>query len=259
MFYCNQCAEKNGYPKSIGRSIGVCEICGTYADCNDVPSSQLPKPKDLFSKFAGTSLFPDKKNEEIEDLAWQIFKDRLGLSFKRELTPDEMKEITNVPDYQQYRDAAKKLYTERLLKKEKAALNKKYQIIDVQASGKPTWSGGAYTLCFVYSKYNGNFILRGYCKEVEEYLKKNYTHYFYNMSLWYHGANRDIWHFWKNGVGIHKPSRNSRLFKGKDKWKFQVRPYTNWHDDDETKKLADEKAMWFKRMPKRWIPEFDTL
>jgi len=200
---------------------------------------------------------------EIDKLAWQIFLDRLGLSFKRELTADEKRGITEKEQYQEYRDAAEKMYAERLRKKEKAVLNKKYTVIDVPASGKPTWMGGAYTLCFVYSKNNGNFVLRGYHKEVEEYLKKNYTHYFYNMSLWYQGSNRDIWNFWKDGVGIHRPHRHSRIFKGKDRWKFQVRPYTNsrmWDDDYEEKsKLADEKSLWFKRMPKRWIPEFDTL
>ncbi len=200
-----------------------------------------------------------KHNEEVEKLAWQIFLDRLGLSFKRELTVEEKKQITDVPDYQQYRDAAEKLYTERLKKKEKAALNKKYAVIDVPASGESIWMGGAYVLCFVYSKYNGNFVLRGYHKEVKEYLKKNYTHYFCNMSLWHHGTNRDIWQFWKDSVGVHPPHRNSKIFKGKDKWKFQVRPYTSWHDDEEVKKEAEKKTLWFKRMPKRWIPEFDSL
>jgi hypothetical protein len=201
----------------------------------------------------------DNRKVEVENLAWQIFKDRLGLSFKASLTDEEKKQITDVPEYQQFRNEAEKLYAERQVKKEKAALNKKYTLIDVPASGRPTWMGGAYTLCFVYSKHNGNFVLRGYSKEVEEYLKKNYTHYFYNMSLWYHGKNRDIWHFWKDNVGVHQPHRHSKIFKGKDKWKFNVRPYTNWHDDEETKENADKKALWFKRMPKRWIPEFDTL
>jgi len=204
--------------------------------------------------MSGTS-----KTAEIEKLAWQIFQDRLGLSFKRELTADEKKQITDVPEYQQYKDAAKKLYDERQKKKEKAVLNKKYTVIDVPASGKRTWSGGAYTLCFVYSKNNGNFVLRGYSKEVQEYLKENYTHYFYNLSLWYHGNKRDIWYFWKEGIGVHQPHRRSKIFKGKDKWKFQVRPYTFWHASDEARKEADEKSLWFKRMPKRWIPEFDKF
>lgn len=200
-----------------------------------------------------------KRNEEIEKLAWQVFQDRLGLSFKRELTADEKKKITDVPEYQQYRDAAEKLYTERLAKKEKALLNKKYPVIDIPASGESGMMGGAYCLCFVYSKYNGNFVLRGYMREVEEYLKKNYTHYFCNLSLWYHGKNRDIWHFWKDKIGIHKPHRESKMFKGNDKWKFHVKPYWQCDDSEEEKIKKEEQSMWFKRMPKRWIPEFDLL
>lgn len=201
----------------------------------------------------------DNRKVEVENLAWQIFKDRLGLSFKRELTIEEIKQITDVPEYQQYRDAAEKLYTERLAKKEKALLNKKYPVIDIPASGESGMMGGAYCLCFVYSKYNGNFVLRGYVKEVEEYLKKNYTHYFCNLSLWYQGKNRDIWHFWKDKVGIHKPHRESKMFKGNDKWKFLVKPYWQCGDSEEEKIKKEEQSMWFKRMPKRWIPEFDLL
>ncbi len=199
-----------------------------------------------------------KKEQEIENLGWQLFQDKLGLKFKSSLTPEQKKKITEVPEYQEYRDMAEKVYAERLIKREKAALNKKYPVIDVPASGKSSWMGGAFTLCFVYSKYNGNFVLRGFSREVEEYLKKNYTHYFYNMSLWHQGANRDIWHFWKDNIGIHTPHRKSRIFKGNDRWKFQVIPYVNWYDE-EAEKIANEKILWFKRMPKRWIPEFDLL
>lgn len=45
MFYCNPCAEEKGWPKSFVISNGKCEVCEKYAMCNDVPSSQLPKPK----------------------------------------------------------------------------------------------------------------------------------------------------------------------------------------------------------------------
>jgi len=33
-----------------------------------------------------------------------------------------------------------------------------------------------------------------------------------------------------------------------------------WDDDyDEKSKLVEEKSLWFKRMPKRWIQEFDNF
>lgn len=45
-------------------------------------------------------------------------------------------------------------------------------------------------------------------REVEAYLKENYTHYFCNFSLWRLGRNRDIWKFWKKDIGVHTPLIN---------------------------------------------------
>lgn len=44
MFYCKVCQKKKGWPQSIFKSYGKCEICGDLVYCFDVPSSQLPKP-----------------------------------------------------------------------------------------------------------------------------------------------------------------------------------------------------------------------
>ena len=44
MFYCDDCRKKKAWPESFSRSLGKCEICGKVAACNDVSSSQLPKP-----------------------------------------------------------------------------------------------------------------------------------------------------------------------------------------------------------------------
>jgi len=216
------------------------------------------EPQDLFSKFRGTSLFPESAMSEIEikkvieAIAWEVFLRNTGLRFKRELTPDEKKSITDVESYQYYREEAVKIYEKR----QRALNNKKYPVIDVPASGKRKWSGGAYTLCFVYSKYNGNFVLKGYHDEVREYLKKNYTHYFCNFSLWYRGFNRDIWDFWKEDISIFEPSRRKR--KGARE-KYEVRPYSSWFEDDVTTEEKKKMSLKFKRLPKRWIPEFDMF
>ncbi len=47
MFYCDEDAEKRGWPTGvlIPRSYGRCEICGERRNCNDVPSSYLPAPR----------------------------------------------------------------------------------------------------------------------------------------------------------------------------------------------------------------------
>lgn len=191
-----------------------------------------------------------KKMEEIEKIAWQEFQNILGISFKRELTLEEKKQITDQPEFDYYRELATKIYE----KKQKALLNKKYPIIDIPADGKSGMMGGAYCLCFVYSKYKGNVVLRGYMREVENYLKENYTHYFCNFSLWYRGRNRDIWKFWKKDISIYEPMRTSKYFK-RGKWK--VKKYDS--DSIKSGEYSVEKEFKFKRLPKRWIPEFDKL
>lgn len=43
MFYCETDRIKNGWPESLARSVGHCEVCGEERVCYDVPSSQLPE------------------------------------------------------------------------------------------------------------------------------------------------------------------------------------------------------------------------
>ena len=187
----------------------------------------------------------------IEDIAWEVFQQKTGLRFKKELTPEQKLSITSVEDYQYYRDEAAKICEKRL----RSLDNKKYPVINVPAAGKTGWYDGAYCLCFVYSKYNGNFVLKGYYREVKDYLKKNYTHYFYNMSFWYKGFSRNVWNFWKKDIGIFEPSIRERK-KGK---KTKVRPYSCSYENKFSEEEIKAKTFYFKRLPKRWIPEFDKL
>lgn len=45
MFFCETCEDENGWPNSLFKSFGKCEICGNRAACSDVPSKYLPAPK----------------------------------------------------------------------------------------------------------------------------------------------------------------------------------------------------------------------
>lgn len=190
----------------------------------------------------------EERKEFVEKTAWKIFQQKIGMRFKKTISDEDKKTITDVDSYEYYRTVAAKIYEKRL----KAVNNKKYKVIEVSADGTSGMYGGAYTLCFVYSKYNGNFVLKGYLREVEKYLKENYTHYFYNLSLWNQGINRDIWYFWKKEIGIFHPAYNDKR-KGK---KILIRKYSYLFNVDEVD-LKIELA--FKRLPKRWIPEFDKF
>lgn len=124
------------------------------------------------------------------------------------------------------------------------------KIIEVKASGNPNWYGGAYTIAFVYSN-KGNFISKGYRAEVKEYLKalhgKGYK-YFVNYTLWSRDfmgrkQHRSIWDFWKEDYSIWSPSKNCN---GKSWSKWQFRKYGDVEPIKE-----------FKRLPKKWIKEFE--
>jgi len=222
-----------------------------------IDSSECRKLRFLpMEKERGIIITNVESEEAIEKIAWTFFTHKLGLSFKRELSPEEKKKVTDTPAFEYYREEAIKIYE----KKQLALLNKKYPVIDVPASGKSGWMGGAYMLCFVYSKYKGNFVLRGYNKEVEEYLKKNYTHYFCYKSYWNQGFSRGHWDFWKDGIGIFEPEKRSNRRIIPNNRKFMVRPYGgNYSEEKISKEEMKAKTFMFKRLPKRWIPEFDIL
>jgi hypothetical protein len=44
MFYCEKCRNKWKWPKSMARSLGRCEMCGSASACWDRPASTLPDP-----------------------------------------------------------------------------------------------------------------------------------------------------------------------------------------------------------------------
>lgn len=216
----------------------------------------------IFAENADATIAIPTIEERIEDLAWGLFNKRMNLSWKRPLTPKERQSVIDAdPEhYQKYRDEAIKIFAKR----ERALDNKQYPEVVIPPDGKSGMYGGAYTICFVYSKYKGNVVVKGYRREVKKYVEETFkTHYFCNYSLWHLGENRDIWEFWKNDVHISQPHRTSKAFKGKDRWKFKVYVYADLyyrHDEtEEKKKERESKILWFKRMPKRWIPEFDKF
>lgn len=46
MFYCPKCQVTTGWPNTMSKSIGNCEVCGELAICNDHPARLLPDRKD---------------------------------------------------------------------------------------------------------------------------------------------------------------------------------------------------------------------
>ena len=191
----------------------------------------------------------------IKELALKIFKRKLGFVFKPDVENEVIEKLVTSEPFEEYIKLAEKQYNKRL---KALAVNKQYPVIEVPADGKSGVAYGAYCLCFVYSKHNGNFVVKGYMREIKEYLKKNHTHYFCNYSMWNLGAHRDSWYFWKDSICVSEPSTYKKGID-KEQMKFVVRPYVAWDCNDEEYEIAGDRALKFKRMPKRWIPEFDNF
>lgn len=119
--------------------------------------------------------------------------------------------------------------------------------IVIEADGKSGMMGGAYTLAFVYSP-RGNFLIKGYHREVKEYIEKTFNRAFVNYSLWHnkYGSKkyRTIWKFIGDRFSILEPQIAHK--KGFTKWRIY---------DRQTHKVV----LTFKRLPKTWIPEFSLL
>ena len=72
MFYCNNCATKNGYPESMFKTFGRCESCEQHAECNEVQSSRLPKSNHKIDPERGIIIkYPDScpkcKGDDIQE------------------------------------------------------------------------------------------------------------------------------------------------------------------------------------------------
>lgn len=119
--------------------------------------------------------------------------------------------------------------------------------IIIPSSGEKSWAGGAYAIVFVYSKTKGNFVLKGYMREVSEYLK-NISHWFAKFTLWQYGECRSIYRFWKKDVYINSPARKPSKYTPKPyKWRFTS--YVNKPSTD----------LYFRRLPERWVKELEKL
>ena len=49
MFYCQPCGQQRGWPETLARSTGRCEVCGAHSLCFDCPSSALPLPSPVMT------------------------------------------------------------------------------------------------------------------------------------------------------------------------------------------------------------------
>jgi len=122
--------------------------------------------------------------------------------------------------------------------------------IKVLPDGKNGMCGGGFTMAFVYAP-RGNFLIKGYYREVKKYIDETFKQGFVNYTLWYvcdytnKKTHRSIWSFIGDKLSIHEPYRPKR---GSKTHKWGIYPYSK-----------KDVVMRLKRMPKCWIPEFSEL
>lgn len=129
-----------------------------------------------------------------------------------------------------------------------------YPVIEIKPNGKPDWGKGAWCITFVYAD-SGNFVLKGFLGETEDYLfkfKNSGRKFYYVMSLWNDGKTRNIEKFYKDSIGIFNPDpTNTYDPKLSNHWMLR-----KWSRGD-TEDLGT--VLYFKRLPRKWIPEFEKL
>lgn len=115
-------------------------------------------------------------------------------------------------------------------------------------------NGSGYTHWFVRSD-KGNYVLKGTHKECQAYLEDK-QNWFANC-VWFHKSElRNRWYFWKDSVYIAKPRMLSSI-TGRFMEKFN---YNGW-SKYRVKALGGYSNLEFnfKRMPNKWIKEFEQF
>ena len=112
-----------------------------------------------------------------------------------------------------------------------------------------------YVVTFVYSN-KGNFVLKGFFGETDLKLKhliKDGYKFYYRFNIFHEGKVRySNVKFWKNDIWIIHPEKRTSKY-GRNIKKYEFRKYVN---DSET---VSKTILSLKRLPNRWIPEFENL
>jgi len=97
-----------------------------------------------------------------------------------------------------------------------------------------------FAIYFVYPQNGENVIVKGMSREVRDYVLKHYPMALFRYTYWQKGEHRGDW-----------------CFSGRGR-------YVNWDKKKRKYKFIffsgpKSKVFYLKRMPHRWIPEFNEL
>lgn len=125
----------------------------------------------------------------------------------------------------------------------------KFPEINVPASGKPKWMGGAFTVTFIFSP-KGNFVVKGYMEEVEQYIASHFgQRYLVRHNLYKDKEFRTITRFSDAcNLTLLEPNLSHHNYCPK----YQIIPHNYDNDINST-------ILKLKRLPQKWIPEYDHM
>lgn len=149
-----------------------------------------------------------------------------------------------------------------------------WKIIEVRSKGKIRRSGGGcWTYRFVYSN-KGNFILKGFERETNEFLKLLVLSGFKYVlnTVYYTSRNYTVWSFYNPDIQIRKKVtlrlKHHKMVRDKISKRAKIETTIRYKSEKwqffkyfEYKKnvIESKPIIEFKRFPNRWVPEFDKL
>lgn len=130
----------------------------------------------------------------------------------------------------------------------------------------PVQTGTPFAIVFLYSK-TGNMVLKGNIDMIRDYINQNHPRSFYRVTYWQDGKEK--FGTWDSPcLCIHRGRYQHVLEGRKHFWLNQ--PVTISHFNKKYSictynpsapfgKKFGEKKLQLKRIPNKWIPEFDAL
>lgn len=104
-----------------------------------------------------------------------------------------------------------------------------------------------YSIAFVYSKCGRNCIVKGDHTLVREYIKNNFSYALVNFSMWKNGRSRNHWRF-ACDKKVHLYFLRSFVTSGNKKYVLRIISCSTY---------VTLKTLTFRRMPNRWIDDFN--
>jgi hypothetical protein len=134
------------------------------------------------------------------------------------------------------------------MKYEEIILERKRDVADGYSLWEP--NSKPYAIYFVYSKCGRKCVVKGMSEEVREFCQKNFPEALLRYTFWKDGRSRGGWTFTKPKIYAQEISRilsSDENEKCKKRRGIRVIKYYDNRFEE----------FYFRRMPKKWIPEFD--